>query len=94
MQKIMLQDIQYIESWKDYIKVFLTGSKCLLVKQSISATENMLAEHQFIRIHRSFIASIAKITAYNNLSVTVDRVELPIGRLYKQPVMELFQSVH
>lgn len=94
MQKVMLQDIQYIESWKDYIKVFLSSGKCLLVKQSITATENMLAEHQFIRIHRSYIVSVAKITAYNNLTVTVDRMELPIGRLYKQSVMEFFQATH
>jgi DNA-binding LytR/AlgR family response regulator len=93
MQKVMLQDIQYIESWKDYIKVFLNGGKCLLVKQSITATENMLADHQFIRIHRSFIVSVARITAYNHMSVTTEAMELPIGRLYKQSVMEFFQSV-
>src|SRR5215213_5444249 len=36
MQKVLIDEIIYIESWKDYIKVFLTTGKTLYVKQSIS----------------------------------------------------------
>src|ERR1700754_3167497 len=39
MKKIFVNDIQYIESWKDYVKIFLEGGKYVLVKQSISAME-------------------------------------------------------
>jgi DNA-binding LytR/AlgR family response regulator len=44
MQKIFVNDILYIESWKDYVKLFFVGGKYLLVKQSISAMENVLPE--------------------------------------------------
>lgn len=91
MQKIFVDDILYIESWKDYIKVFLTTGKNVLVKQSISAMENLLSDHKFLRVHRSFMVSVEKITGYNALSLQVHATEIPIGRLYKQAVMEILQ---
>ena len=92
MKKIFVNEIEYIESWKDYVMVFLTGGKHFLVKQSITALENLLSEHMFMRIHRSYIVSLSKITGYNGLSVQLASKEIPIGRLYKQAVMEKLQE--
>ena len=94
MQKVFVDDILYIESWKDYIKVFLATGKNFLVKQSISAMENLLSDHKFLRLHRSFIVSVDKITGYNALSVHVNSTEIPIGRLYKQAVMDTLHTHH
>jgi DNA-binding LytR/AlgR family response regulator len=91
MQKVFIDDLLYIEGWKDYIKVFLTTGKNMLVKQSISAMENLLSDHKFLRVHRSYMVSLDKITGYNALSVQVNSTEIPIGRLYKQAVMEVLQ---
>lgn len=88
MQKFFVNDILYIESWKDYIKIFLSTGKNFLVKQSISSMENLLSEHRFIRVHRSYIISLEKITGYNHSDVQLGAKEIPIGRLYKQKVME------
>ena len=92
MKKIFIDDIVYIESWKDYVKLFLANNKNLLVKQSISAMENMLSEHKFMRVHRSYMVSLNKISGYNGISVQLDAKEIPIGRLYKQTVMERLQA--
>lgn len=92
MKKIFVNDIAYIESWKDYVKVFLVGGECVLAKQSISAMENLLSEHKFIRIHRSYMVSFDKISGYNGASVLLARREIPIGRLYKQMVMDRLQE--
>ena len=92
MKKIFVNDIVYIESWKDYVKLFLANNKNLLVKQSISAMENLLSEHKFLRIHRSYMVSLNKISGYNGVSVQLDTKEIPIGRLYKQTVMERLQT--
>jgi DNA-binding LytR/AlgR family response regulator len=92
MKKIFIDDIVYMESWKDYVKVFLTGGKSLLVKQSISAMENLFSDHKFMRIHRSYIISLDKISCYNGLFVQLGTTEIPIGRLYKQVVMERLQN--
>jgi DNA-binding LytR/AlgR family response regulator len=64
MKKIIVKEIKYIESWKDYVKVFLSNGKFFLVKQSISAMENLLSEHKFLRVHRSYMVSFDKISGY------------------------------
>jgi len=88
MQKVFINEILYIESWKDYIKLFLTNGKSFLVKQSIISMENLLSEHKFLRVHRSYMVSVNQISGYNGLSVQVQSTNIPIGRLYKQAVME------
>jgi DNA-binding LytR/AlgR family response regulator len=92
MKKVFLNDILYVEGWKDYVKVFLANSKVLLVRQSISATENLLSDHMFLRVHRSFMVSLDKITGYNGVSIQLETKEIPIGRLYKQIVLEKLQA--
>jgi DNA-binding LytR/AlgR family response regulator len=92
MKKIFVNDIIYIESWKDYIKLFLVNGKNLIVKQTITAMENLLSEHKFMRVHRSYMVSINKISGYNGIAVQLETKEIPIGRLYKQVVMEKLQA--
>lgn len=91
MKKVFTRDILYIESWKDYAKIFLEAGKNIMVKQSITSLENLLSEHKFLRVHRSYIISLDKISGYNNLSVQLGEIEIPIGRYYKQDVMEKLQ---
>jgi DNA-binding LytR/AlgR family response regulator len=92
MKKIFLNEIVYIEGWKDYVKLFLSSGRNLLVKQSISSMENLLSEHKFLRVHRSYMVSLNKISAYNGIAVQLEAKEIPIGRLYKQTVIERLQS--
>lgn len=82
MIKARYTDIIYIESMKDYVKIVRVNDKPLLVKQSISSLEAVLPTHLFLRIHRSFIVAINKITAFTNHDVEIDGLEIPIGRLY------------
>ncbi|MCC7378384.1 MAG: response regulator transcription factor [Chitinophagaceae bacterium] len=92
MKKIFIGNIMHIESCKDYVKIFLTDGKKLLVKQSISAIENLLSDHKFLRVHRSYIISINKVSGYNSISVQLGETEIPIGRLYKQTVLDRLQN--
>lgn len=88
MKKVFVNEIEYIESWKDYVMVYFTGGKHFLVKQSITAMENLLSEHKFMRIHRSYMISMNKVSSYNSVSVHLHSKEVPVGRLYKQHVMK------
>lgn len=92
MKKVFVNDIAYLESWKDYVMVYLNDGKHFLVKQSITAMENLLSEHKFLRVHRSYMVSLEKVSGYNGLSVQLGNQEIPIGRLYKQSVMERLQE--
>jgi DNA-binding LytR/AlgR family response regulator len=86
MVKVYTKDILYVESLKDYIKIMTTNAKPLVVKQAISSVEAMLPGRDFLRIHRSFIVAIDKITAWSPSQIEVAGQELPIGRLHQKDV--------
>jgi DNA-binding LytR/AlgR family response regulator len=86
---LFYDEILYIESIKDYIKIFRDGNNPILVKQTISATEDMLPKNLFLRIHRSFIVSIKKISAYTYFDIEIGKTEIPIGRLYRSELKKL-----
>lgn len=88
MQKVMLQDILYIESMKDYVKI-VTILGTIITKQSITSVESMLSENQFVRTHRSFIVAIDKIRSYTNELIEIDAAEIPIGKLYRNGVLKI-----
>ena len=54
--------------------------------------ENLLSDHKFLRVHRSYMVSVDKVTGYNNLFVQLQSNEIPIGRLYKQAVMDVINA--
>ncbi len=83
MVKVNTEDIYWIESQKDYIKVVLK-EKEVISKQKISTVEELLPENKFVRIHRSFIVAINKIESYLVDTVEVMGTELPVGRHYKE----------
>jgi DNA-binding LytR/AlgR family response regulator len=82
MVKVMVDEIGYIESLKDYVRIFLPDRQ-VITKQTITALEEMLPEQEFVRIHRSFIVSLRKIDSYNLNAVFIGKTELPVGPLYK-----------
>lgn len=89
--KVLLKDILYIESLKDYIQIYLPTEKHT-IKHSISTFQNLL-DHRFLRIHRSFIINTDAITAYTKHDVEIGEIEIPIGEIYKQAVQAYFKSL-
>ena len=88
MIKVLLQDILYVESMKDYIKVY-TANGTIITKQSITSMEAMLPDTSFIRTHRSFIASVDKIKSFTPELIEIEKAEIPIGKLYRTSVLKV-----
>lgn len=86
--KVYLEDIVYVESQKDYVRIVLENDEDVVTKQKISYLEQRLPSGQFLRIHRSYIVAVNKITAFSSINIEINEIELPIGRSYKQFVME------
>jgi DNA-binding LytR/AlgR family response regulator len=86
MVKVLLNDILYIESMKDYSKVFTTAG-VIITKMSISSLEELLPENSFIRTHRSYIVSLQKIKSFTSELIEIEKTELPIGKMFRQGVM-------
>jgi DNA-binding LytR/AlgR family response regulator len=83
--KIQLKDILFVESLKDYSKV-VTNDRTIVSKQSISTIEESLPEQAFLRIHRSFIVSRAKVDSFTSGVIQIGKYELPVSRSYRHEV--------
>lgn len=85
--KIILQDIFYIESLREYINIH-TKTETLTFKMPISKIEETLNPKMFTRIHKSYIISRSKIEVKSANIIQVNGKKLPVGRTYK-PLIEL-----
>jgi len=90
--KVRLNEIYYIESLKEYIKIHLKDSQ-LVTHFQIGEIEKSLNHLNLIRIHRSFLVVESKIEAYTSSSVEINGEELPIGRTYKKMVFERLEKL-
>ncbi|MEO5997584.1 MAG: response regulator transcription factor [Chitinophagaceae bacterium] len=88
--KIPLDDIVYVESLKDYIKV-VTTTRNIITKLSISSLEELLPGNNFLRIHRSFIVAVNKIQSFTSDTIELANQKLPISRMYKNEVEKLLK---
>jgi len=90
--KINIDDILYMESLKDYVKICtLTGD--ITTKYRISDMEDNLPDKNFLRIHRSFIINFKHITAFTASDVEIGKTELPIGESYKEQVLRMLKKL-
>jgi DNA-binding LytR/AlgR family response regulator len=80
--KIYFDEILYIESVKEYIKI-VTKNKSIITKYQIGLIEKLLPQFNFLRVHRSFIIAKNKIDSYTASEVELNGHIVPIGRLYK-----------
>jgi DNA-binding LytR/AlgR family response regulator len=91
MVKVVLDEVLYIESLKDYVKI-VTKANTVITKQSISGMEEMLPKDKFIRIHRSYIVAFNKIESFNHEMIVVNKKQLPISRMYRHEVTKGFNT--
>lgn len=85
--KIILQDIFYIESLREYIKIH-TNTETFTFKMPISKMEENLNPKMFARIHKSYIISKSKVEVKSASIIQIKGKKLPIGRTYK-PLIDL-----
>lgn len=88
--KVFFNDILYIESVKDYIKI-VTDNDRHLIKHSLTLFQEIL-DKRFLRIHRSYAVNSEKITAYTKQDIEIGRLEIPIGQSYRSVVSQCLMN--
>jgi two-component system, LytTR family, response regulator len=81
--RILLDDILFIESKREYVSIF-TNYNEYIAKISTTELEAMLSATRFKRIHRSFIVAVDKIETYTKENVEIKGKVIPIGKNYKK----------
>lgn len=83
--RINYADILYIESMKDYIKIYLTTqSKPVLTLMTIKSMEERLPGRDFMRTQRSFIVKLSAIKGVDGNTIIIDEQAIPVGELYRK----------
>lgn len=90
--KVLLNDILYIEGVKDYVKVHLAMQENLLSLNSLKNMEEKLPARQFMRLNRSCIVSLSKITAVTKTAVQINDIVIPVGENYKESFSQFFRN--
>jgi len=85
--KVLLDEILYIESLKDYVRIHTTKNR-LVVKGNIGTILKRLPADRFVRVHRSYAVAIEHIEAYNQTEVRVGGRELLLGVSFKDAFLE------
>ncbi|HET6539778.1 MAG TPA: LytTR family DNA-binding domain-containing protein [Chryseolinea sp.] len=86
MHRISVNEILFIESLDEYVKVHLKN-KLMITRENISVLEQKLPPERFVRIHRSFLVSIKSITAIASDGVEIAGKILPFGRAFRQSAL-------
>ncbi|HEY9045319.1 MAG TPA: response regulator transcription factor [Ohtaekwangia sp.] len=82
--RIDFSDIAYIEGLKDYVKIFLlSNQRPVITRMSMKSLEEKLPADQFVRVHKSFIVSLNKITSIRKGRISLLKAQIPISEHYK-----------
>lgn len=88
--KVNFDEIFYFESFRDYITIHTTSDK-IMTLQSLRSFEETLPSDKFLRIHKSHLIAIDKISAIENNRILINNTFLPIGEVYRDHVFTKLQ---
>jgi two-component system, LytTR family, response regulator LytT len=89
--KVNFSDIHYIEALADYVKVH-TPEKRIITLQTMKNLEDKLPPDRFIRVHRSFIVALDKISSISGNMIMIMKEEVPIGKNFRDDFFRIIQQ--
>ena len=90
--KINYADILVFEGCREYIKIITKEGKPIITLESMKNIETLMPKSDFIRVHKSFIVSTRSITAVSGNTVELGTLEIPIGGIYKEALMDFLKT--
>ena len=93
MIRLDMNKIIYMESQNEYIRIFFEDQKPVMTLLSMKKLEERLPAERFMRVHRSYIVNLEKITAVaNNRIIYGKDTYIPIGNQYKDKFNEYLEK--
>jgi len=93
--RINISDIKYIEGMSEYVRIFVESEdKPVMTLLSMKKIEERLPTNQFMRVHRSYIVNLQKITEISRLRIIFgNNVYIPVGDNYKERFQEYINKM-
>ena len=92
LHKISLNDILYVEGFKDYVRFYLKNGDQIISLMSMKKLEEYLPKPEFLRTHRSFIVHMTETPCVDRFRIVFDDVFIPISDNYKEEVQTYFDE--
>lgn len=87
--RVRFADIRYIESMSEYVRIYVDGEdRPLMPLLSMKRLEEVLPPTMFMRVHRSYIVNLRKITEVSRLRIVFGDTYIPVGDIYKEQFLE------
>ena len=91
--RIRFNEIKYIEGMREYVRIHTTDGKPVMTLLSLKALEEKLPPHQFMRVHRSYIVNLNRITIIERNRIVFDKdVYIPIGDQFKEAFQQFVEK--
>lgn len=87
-RKVQFSDISHIESKGNFVRLHCTDER-LLTADTLSNMEKKLSPHGFLRVHKSYIVNLEKVTGLEGNRLLLKDEKIPIGNSYKQGVLKV-----
>ena len=91
LEKIMLNDILYIEGMRDYQRIHTTSKK-IMTLQGFNELEQMIPSHLVCRVHKSFMVAINKIESIERSRIKIADQLIPVSDTYKEAFLQLINN--
>lgn len=91
--RVNTKDILYVEGFKDYAKIYVKNSdKPLMSIVTLKALETQLPKGKFLRVHKSYIVSLDKVTAVGKSSVKIGETQIDVSKQYVDDFNEFLKT--
>ncbi len=91
LEKIMLNEIIYIEGMRDYRRIH-TINKKVMTLQNFSEFEKLIPASVVCRVHKSYMVALAKIESVERGRIKIGDQLIPISDTYKDEFFQLINS--
>lgn len=91
LEKIMINDILYIEGMRDYLRIH-TVNKKIMTLQSFSELEQLIPSHLVCRVHKSYMVAVNKIESIERSEIKIGNMIIPVSATYKELLYQLINN--
>lgn len=89
-KKLLIKDIQYIQSFKNYVEIFMKTGR-VIVRSSLQKILQIFPQTHFVQVHRSFVVNINFIESIDGDFIFIENRKIPLSKSNRN---DLFQKIH
>ena len=83
--RLSVEEIIYVESQKEYVR-FVCDGREVRSRLSMQSVEDMLQGMDFLRVHRSFLVAVQRVSSFSGRQLKMGENRIPVGRYYQKEV--------